>query len=390
MRRVSERPWDEGRVREALQPLRTAAGRAGAAMQTHLGPAVVTLREWRRRWYASPALLVVTVAILAVLPDLLGVSVAGVSLGAVFSVHLLVVTLIWAIAAQGWNLVSGFTGQFSFGHAAFFGLGAYAPLVLAGEFGVNPWLGMLAGGGIAGLYALGIGVLTFRYDVRGSYFVLATLAFAELLLYVFINVEWLGGSSGFVKPLPSAYGAEFGLAAFQFRETLPYYYIGVALLVVVSVIALAVKHSGAGLYLFAIRDNEDAASAVGIPTMRYKLLALVVSAFFTAWAGTLWSMYFTTIRPSVVFGVLVNLDVLLPAVVGGLGTVFGPILGSFVLTAVSELGRTAVGIPELQDVIYGGLLLVIVLKSPGGVLSWTSRIADLLDPRVDRDSETED
>lgn len=354
-----------------------------------LARTVVALRGWRQRWYATPALLVATFALLAVLPFALDVPVLGTSLGAVLSLNLLVVTLIWAIAGQGWNIVSGFAGQFSFGHAAFFGLGAYAPLVLAKKFAINPWLGMLAGGAIAGLYAMVMGVLTFRYDVRGSYFVLATLAFAELLLYIFINVEWLGGSSGFVKPLPREYGAEYGLAAFQFSETLPYYYVGLGLLAVVTLVALGIKRSGAGLYLFAIRDDEDAASAVGVPTLRYKLLALVVSAFFTAWAGTLWAMYFTTISPEVVFGVLVNLDVLLPTVIGGIGSVLGPIIGSLLLTMVSELGRTAVDIPELQDVIFGVLLLVIVLKSPGGVLSWTGRIADFLDPRHGSESTDE-
>lgn len=351
--------------------------------------AVARLREWRARWHATPLLLVATLALLSILPLALDAPLVGGPLGTVLSVHLLVVTIIWAVAAQGWNLVSGIAGQFSFGHAAFFGLGAYVPLVLAGNFGVNPWLGMLAGGTLAALYALLIGFLTFRYDVRGSYFVLATLAFAELLLYLFINVEWLGGSSGFVKPLPSAYGAEFGLAAFQFRGTEPYYYVGLGLLAVVTLVAIAMRHSGLGLYLRAISDDEDAARAVGVPVLRYKLFAFLISAFFTAWAGTLWSMYFTTIRPQVVFGVLVNLDVLLPAVIGGMGSIFGPIVGSFVLTGTSELGRTLVNVPELQDVIYGTLLLVIVLYSPGGVLSWVRRMADLLDAKRQREASHE-
>ena len=358
----------------------------GRSRGTVLPSAVTRLREWRDRWYATPVLLTATLVLLSMLPLALEAPLVGGPLGTVLSVHLLVVTIIWAVAAQGWNLVSGIAGQFSFGHAAFFGLGAYVPLVLAGNFGVNPWLGMLAGGGLAAVYALLVGVLTFRYDVRGSYFVLATLAFAELLLYVFINVEWLGGSSGFVKPLPSTYGAEFGLAAFQFRGTEPYYYVGLGLLAVVTLTAIAMRHSGLGLYLRAIRDDEDAARAVGVPVLRYKLLAFLISAFFTAWAGTLWSMYFTTIRPQVVFGVLVNLDVLLPAVIGGMGTIFGPIVGSFVLTGTSELGRTVVQVPELQDVIYGALLLVIVLYSPGGVLSLVGRVADLLE--ASRQTET--
>lgn len=348
------------------------------AVRRRLSDAVATLRARRGRWYATPAVLVVTFVGLAVFPLVLDVSVFGLHLGAILSVHILVVTLVWAVAAQGWNVVSGFAGQFSFGHAAFFGLGAYTPLVLASEFAVSPWVGLVAGSLVAGLYALCIGLLSFRYDIRGSYFALVTLAFAELLLYLFVNVDRLGGASGYVKPLPRAYGADFGLAAFQFREPLPYYYVALAFLVVVTLVAFAVRRSRVGLYLRAIRDDETAAAAVGIPTVRYKLFALVLSAMCTALAGTAWSMYFTSIRPRVVFGVLVNLDILLPAVVGGLGTVVGPILGSVVLTVVSELARQSVGVPELQLVVYGILLLVVVLRSPGGIVSWTSTLADRL------------
>ncbi|MFC7134702.1 MULTISPECIES: branched-chain amino acid ABC transporter permease [Salinibaculum] len=343
------------------------------------------LRHHRRRWYGTPALLTVTFLVLGVLPLALDVPVLGLRLGSLLSVHLLVVALVWATAAQSWNIVSGFAGQFSFGHAAFFGLGAYVPLVLVREFALNPWLGMLVGGALAAVYATGIGALSFRYDVSGSYFALVTLAFAELLLYVFVNVEALGGANGYVRPLPGSYGSEFGLLAFQFSERLPYYYVILAFLAVVTLVAVAIRRSRVGLYLFAIRDDEDAASAVGIPTTRYKLFAFAVSAFFTAWAGAFWSMYFTSIRPQVVFGLLVNIDILLPAAVGGIGTVLGPIVGSLGLTAVSELGRQAVELPSLQDVVYGLLLLAIVLGSPRGVVTWPGRIADWLDGSDDEE-----
>ena len=346
------------------------------------GALAAALRNWRRRWYATPVLGAVLFGWLAVLPDLLAVPVpvVGWRLGGLLSVHVLVVALVWATAAQGWNLVSGFAGQFSFGHAAFFGLGAYVPVVLAREFGVNPWVGLLAGSALAALYALAVGALSFRYGIGGSYFALVTLAFAELLLYLSVNLDWLGGANGLVKPFPDAYGAEYGLAAFQFRDTLPYYYLVLGMLVVVSTVAFAVKRSRVGLALFAIREDEDGAAAVGIPTTRYKLGAFALSACVTAWAGTVWSMYFTSIRPRVVFGLLVNLDILLPAVVGGFGTVLGPVVGSLVLTVTSEAARQSVGVPELQDVVYGALLLAVVLESPGGVVSWPGLLADRLVP----------
>lgn len=346
--------------------------------------AVARVASWWGRRDATLVLTPVAFAVLLVLPLGLEASLFGASLGWLLSVHLLVVTLIYAVAATGWNLAAGLAGQFSFGHAAFFGLGAYAPLFLAREFAVSPWVGMMTGAVLAALYALLVGGLSYRYGVRGSYFALITLAFAEVLLYVFVNVERLGAASGFVKPLPGAYGAEFGLAAFQFRDTLPYYYVVLGVLAAATLLALAVKRSRVGLYLAAVRDDEDGAAAVGIPTTRYKLFALATSAFVTALAGSCWAMYSTSIRPRVVFGVLVNLDILLPAVVGGLGTVLGPVVGSFVLTVVSELGRQSVGLPELQRVVYGVVLLVVVIWTPGGVVSLPGRVADGVRERLRR------
>lgn len=338
--------------------------------------------SWWQRRDSTLVVVPLAFALLLVLPMALDVSLFGTSLGWLLSVHLLVVTLVYAVAATGWNLAAGLAGQFSFGHAAFFGLGAYAPLVLAREFAVNPWLGTAIGGVLAAVYALFIGVLSYRYGVQGSYFALITLAFAEVLLYAFVNVERLGGASGFVKPLPGAYGAEFGLAAFQFRDTLPYYYVVLGVLAVVTLATVAIKRSRVGLYLAAIRDDEDGAAAVGIPTTRYKLFALAASAFTTALAGSCFAMYSTSIRPRVVFGVLVNLDVLLPAVVGGLGTILGPLVGSFVLTVLSELGRQSVGLPEFQRVAYGVILLVVVIWTPGGVTSLPGLVADWVRERT--------
>lgn len=336
------------------------------------------LDRFHDHWYAPIVELALVFVALALLPTLVEVSVLGASLGTVLSVHILIIALVWAVAAQAWNLISGFGGQFSFGHAAFFGLGAYVPIILIREFAINPWVGMLVGGLVAGGYGLLIGGLCFRYRLRGNYFTLATLAFAELLRNVFINLPPLGGASGFVRPFPRVYASEYGLVAFQFRSERPYYYIILGFLAVVSVVALAVKQSQLGLHLSAIRDDEDAAMSIGIPTVRYKLVALSLSGFFTAWAGSFWAMYFASIRPNVVFDVLVNIDILLPAIVGGLGTVIGPIVGSLVLTGASELARDLVALPGLENFVYGLLLLAIVLYSPAGVVSWPARLLVLL------------
>lgn len=352
-------------------------GPAGS-FSSRLRVLVARYGAFRQRWYATPVLLALTFGGLAVLPHVLDVGLFGVGLETVFSVHILVIALVWAYTAQAWNIVEGYVGQFSLGHAAFFGLGAYVPIVLILEFTLNPWVGMFLGGVVAALYGGVIGALCFRYRLSGNYFTLATLAFAELLRHVFINAQELGGASGFVRPLPASYATGYGLAAFQFRDTLPYYYVILAFLVVITVVSLGIKQSRLGLHLFAIRGNEAAATAIGIPTFRYKLVALAASAFFTAWAGSFWSMYFASIRPNVVFDVLTNVDILLPAIVGGLGTVVGPIVGSLALTAASELARHGFDVAGLENLVYGLTLIGIVLYSPAGVVSWPRRAMELI------------
>ncbi|ELY62949.1 branched-chain amino acid ABC transporter permease [Natrinema versiforme] len=351
---------------------------SNADVSSRLDQARRQYRTFQSKWYATPAILAGIFGLLLVLPLVLDLYFFGFSLGSWISVHVLVITLVWATAAQGWNVMSGYTGQFSFGHAAFFGLGAYGTILLLNTVGLNPWLGMLIGATVASLYGLLIGVLCFRYDLRGHYFALATLAFAELLRHTFNTFSQLGGASGYFKPLPRSYGAEFGFAAFQFRETLPYYYIILGFLVVVTAVSLAIKQSRLGLYLFAIREDESAAAAVGIPTYRYKLVGIGVSAFFTAWAGAFWAMYFDTIRPDTVYELLVNVEILLPAIVGGVGTVIGPIVGAFVVIPLSEVARQSVDITGFDRVIYGLLLVGIVLYSPQGAISWPRRAVELI------------
>jgi branched-chain amino acid transport system permease protein len=334
--------------------------------------------QFRQRWYALPLLLVVTFGILAAMPILRRLSFLGYAPLGWLSLNILVLTLIWATTAQAWNIMSGYTGQFSFGHAAFFGIGAYATIILTADHGISPWLGMLLGSAIAAIYGLLVGALTFRYDLKGHYFALATLAFAELLRYVFNNAVELGGASGFFRPLPRTYADGPGLAAFQFLETLPYYYLILGFLLIVTVISLLINRSQLGYYLFAIREREQAALAIGVPTYRYKLLGIAVSAFFTAWPGAFWAMYFNTIRPDTVFDLLVNVEVLLPAIVGGVGTVLGPIVGSFIITPVGEFVRQSFDISGLNNAVYGLVLIAIILYSPRGVVSWPSRAAELL------------
>ena len=319
---------------------------------------------------------------LALLPYLIEVDIAGMELAGLLSLKVLIITLVFAYSAQAWNIMSGYTGQFSFGHAAFFGIGAYATQAMLVEAAINPWIGMLVGGFVAAVYGLLVGFLCFRYNLRGHYFALATLAFAELIRYVVVNMGELRGANGYYKPFPREYGQEFGLVAFQFQGDLPYYYVILAFLVVVTAISWAIKNSWVGLYFFSIREDERAASSLGVPSFRYKMLGIAVSAFFTAWAGAFWSMYFSTIRPSTVFALFLNVELLLPAVVGGPGTLLGPIVGSFVVTPISEIARTTFdNINGLDRIIYGVFLVVIVIYSPKGVMNWPTRLREVWNRR---------
>jgi branched-chain amino acid transport system permease protein len=331
--------------------------------------------QFRSHSYSGAVLGVLGFMFLAALPELIQYNVLGFNIGGYLSLQILVITLIWAFTAQSWNLMSGFTGQFSFGHAAYFGIGAYTTMFLLTNFKMSPWLTLIVGGIVAAIYGAIVGGLSFRYNLSGHYFALATLAFAELLRVGVRNVGELNGARGYYRPLPDAYANGFGLAAFQFRGDLGYFYVILAFLAVVTLVAYLVKRSWIGLYFFSIREDEQAAESVGVPAFRYKMLGIMLSAFFTAWAGTFWSMYFTTIRPGTVFGLFINVEVLLPAIVGGLGTIAGPIVGAFIVTPMSEIARNLFGnITGLDRIIYGIFLVLIVLFSPEGALHWPHKI----------------
>lgn len=322
--------------------------------------------------------------LIALLPWLIELSVLGLSIDRFLSLKVLIITLIFAYSAQAWNIMSGFTGQFSFGHAAYFGIGAYATQALLVEFQVNPWVGLLLGASVAALYGLMVSVLSFRYRLKGHYFALATLAFAELLRVGVRNMGELHGANGYYKPLPDAYASGPGLVAFQFEQEVSYFFVILAFLVLITLLSWAISRSWIGLYFFSIRADEHAARSVGVPVFRYKVIGVMVSAFFTAWAGAFWSMYFNTIRPGTVFDLFKNVEILLPAIVGGPGTIAGPILGSFIVTPISELARTTFSdINGLDRIIYGVFLVAIVLFSPQGIISWPEKLRALWQ-RIDR------
>lgn len=283
--------------------------------------------------------------------------------------NFIILALFGALMAQAWNVLGGFGGQFSFGHAVFFGTGAYAMAVLQVKLGVSPWLALPIGVGLGALVGVAIGALTFRYGLRGSYFALATLAFAEIFRILANTVPFTGAGVGIQVPLDRS------LAALQFASRAGYLYF--VLLLVLAALALSVwlKHSRFGAWLQAVRDNEDGAAALGVNVYRVKLGAIALSGALMGAAGTFYVQYLNYIDPGLAYGPHYSVEALVAAIVGGMGTVWGPVAGAFFLHALSDLTRNAFGdVPGINMVIYGGLLIVFVMFAPRGLMGWLDAV----------------
>lgn len=304
------------------------------------------------------------------------VAVAAAALAPLFLsayvVHLMVLVLFFAFLGVAWNVLGGYAGQFSFGHAAFFGIGAYTSTLLLVRLGVSPWAGFLAGAALAAAFGCFAGYLSFRYGLRGPYFALVTLAFAEMLRLVALNWMAIGGPMGILIPLPRVGEAFWRL---QFPDKLPYYYLMLALLGAALGLNRLVERARLGHVLAAIRENEEAAEASGVDTLRAKLQAMALSASLTALGGTFYAQYFSFIDPTLAFGPAVSVEILLRPIVGGPGTLLGPVLGSLVLTPLSELTRSFIrGRPGVDVMVYGAVLVVVVTFLPGGLVGAWRRI----------------
>ncbi|WP_249931180.1 branched-chain amino acid ABC transporter ATP-binding protein/permease [Ramlibacter sp. 2FC] len=285
---------------------------------------------------------------------------------------LLIMTLvpIWATVGVSWNVFSGYSGLLSFGHAAFFGLGAYTLAVGFAHFGLSPWIGLLAAAAVGALAGAVVGVPTFR--LRGVYFSLAMLAYPLALLYVF---EWLG-----LQEVALPLKREGAVAYMQFSDPRAYVLLAVAMLVGALLINLWIGRSRFGLSLLAVKQNELAAEASGINPFRWKLLALVLSGAIAGVAGGLYAVVLVIVTPHSVFGMLVSAQALIFTMFGGVGRIAGPVLGALILLPLGELLNATLGarLPGIQGVIYGAAIILIVLMAPEGVLprltdAWQAR-----------------
>jgi len=277
-----------------------------------------------------------------------------------------ILVLMIAQAGVAWNILGGYAGQVSFGHAAFYGIGAYTSTELLLVVGLSPWLGMLAGGVIAVLFALLIGWPCFR--LKGHYFAIATIAIAEILQIVVTNSDWLGGAVGLSLPL-----AEHGWWGFVFNKSrVPYYYIILGLLLVTLGVSWLIERSFLGYYFRAIKDEPDAARSVGVDLTHYKLIAIAASSFLTALGGTFYAQKELFIDPGSTMATSLSIKIALVVILGGVGSLGGAVVGAVILTAIEESTRAIFGGSGRGTdlVIYALLIIVVAVFYPGGVAAW--------------------
>ena len=303
-------------------------------------------------------LLLVVLAALAALPIFLNELL----------VHIMVFVLLYAFLGMSWNIIGGFGGQFSFGHAAFFGIGAYTSSLLFYHYQVSPWLGMIVGAIFATLFGLFMGFLCFRYKIRGIYFLFVTFAFSEILGQIVQNYreDFFRGSMGILIPVKGNLPFYF-----QFASKTPFYYIVLIFLVILFLITYKIEVTKMGYFLKSVREDEVAAESLGVNAFFWKMAAMGMSSFFTAIGGTFYAQYISFIDPPLAFGWGLSLEIILRPILGGTGTLAGPFVGSVLLTPVAEFVKTVfTGHSEIYLMFYGGILISCMMFFPDGIMGF--------------------
>jgi branched-chain amino acid transport system permease protein len=312
---------------------------------------------------------------LALLALLLLLALAAPLFAGDYLVTVLILIFYFAYTGQAWNIMMGFAGQLSLGHALYVGIGAYAAASLFIRFGVPPWIGLIVGAPLAALAGAFVGYLAFRFRVGGVYFAILTIAVAEFARVGFDHFGWVNASSGLFLPVKQ-YG---GNDLWHLRgQPVMFYYLLLAATVAALIGCRLLLTSRIGYFWLAIREDEEAARAAGIDTFRYKMLAVVVSAAMTSFAGVVYAFYYNNLFPEQVFNISRSVEIILAPIVGGIGTLVGPILGAFILTGLAEaltgtLNAVGIDIPGAKQVFYGLCLLMVVLALPDGVWPWLSQ-----------------
>ena len=287
----------------------------------------------------------------------------------------LIIILYFAYTGQAWNIMFGFAGQLSLGHAIYVGLGGYAAAALYVHFGIGPWIGLVAAVALGAACGAIIGFLAFRFGVGGVYFAILTIAFAEFARIGFDHFSWVGGSGGLFLPVANYSQSDI----WNLRgKPIMFYYVILALTVAAFLLCHVLLRSRVGYYWQAIREDEAAARALGIDTFRYKMYAVVISAGMTSVAGVFFAFYYNNLFPEQIFNISRSIEIILGPIIGGIGTLFGPILGAAVLTLLSDGltdGLAALGweIPGIKQVFYGVVLLAVVMFLPNGIWPFISK-----------------
>ena len=296
-----------------------------------------------------------------------------------FLLSVLALVFLYALVGIAWNLMMGFAGQLSLGHALYFGAGAYVVAVLGQRYAITPWLGMIAAFGISAALGLMVGALGFRFGVRGVYFALLTIALAEFARILFEHWDYVGATGGFFlsalgernRPLVSLRGG----AMF-------FYYALLASMLAAWALSFVLVRSRLGYFWRAVREDEDAARALGVAAFRVKLIAVALSGGITGVAGGWFALVNGSLFPDSVLGQRLSIDFIVAPIVGGLGSLFGPILGAFIILPLGELAKSlgqASGLNGLNLLIYGVLLAIVVLVLPDGCWPWLARRLGLSD-----------
>jgi branched-chain amino acid transport system permease protein len=313
------------------------------------------LRGW------GGVLLAIMVAVMAALPLVVKSS---------FAIDIFIRILLFAFIGTAWNLLGGYAKQLSLGHAAFFGLGAYTSTLLQIDFGISPWIGMVAGGVVGMFASLPIGWLCFR--LRGPYFTIATIATAQVLMLIFLKFrDFAWGAEG--TTIPNLGHAPLMM---QFDGKAPYYYVVLGLLAIALAITAWVERSRIGYYLVAIGEDEDAAEAIGIDVPRVKREIYMISSFLTALAGTFYTQYIYFIDPQTAFNFNISIEAALVSIVGGIGTLWGPVIGTVLLETTSALLQSWLGnsIGGVQLTVYSLILMAVILWRPTGIMGYVSEV----------------
>jgi len=306
------------------------------------------------------ALLLIALLFLLVLPQFLSSYALGI----------FILIFFYAYLGQSWNILTGYTGVISLGHSIYVGIGAYVTIYLTMTLGLSPWIGMWVGGICAGIVGLVIGFFGFRFGLKGVYFVLLTIAFAEIGRLIVLHLKVFGSFQGlFITP-------QFSFANFQFKGNLPYYYIALGYVIFSVIVVRLIERSKIGRYIVALREDEDAAESLGVDVFRYKMIAICISAFMTSLGGAFYANYLYYLHPGTMMSMAFSIEIILRPIIGGMGTVLGPVIGSFLITPLAELSRTffaKAGYEGLHLVIYGFLLVAVVLFFPRGVISYIKK-----------------